>query len=137
MIKSIKVDTEKKGNSVTNLLDDTYLVVANENMIMAVLRNLLLNANKFTDRGLISVSASIANGQVVVCVTDTGVGMEPEKVAGMFSWATRSSTPGTKGERGSGFGLLACKDFVEQHGGRIWAISVVGKGSSFYFSLLK
>jgi signal transduction histidine kinase len=128
---------EHKGNQVDNLIDTTCQVLADENMVRTVIRNLLINANKFTDRGRITVSGRAVNTMIEVCIADTGIGMEEQQLAKMFNWDKRSSTKGTAGERGSGFGLLVSREFIEKNGGSMWAESTPLQGSGFYFTLLQ
>lgn len=135
VIKGNELLFEKKGNKVLNRVAVPTMVFVNDNMVKAIVRNLLLNANKFTSDGTLTISAEEKNGLMEVCVADTGAGMPPDRLARLFSWETRSSTVGTQGEKGSGFGLQLCKEFAEKSGGRLWASSEEGKGSSFYFTL--
>jgi signal transduction histidine kinase len=125
----------QKGNTVDNLIDTTLQVVADENMLRTIFRNLILNANKFTDNGRITISTLSVKDWVEICVTDTGIGMDKDQLSKMFNWDKRSSARGTQGERGSGFGLLVSQEFVENNGGRIRVESSPKQGSSFYFTL--
>jgi signal transduction histidine kinase len=111
-------------------------VWADENMIKAVLRNLVSNAIKFCkDKESITISATQAGEDVVLFkVTDTGTGMKPDVLEKMFK-DEPITTQGTAGEKGTGFGLMMCKDFITQNGGKIGVNSVWGQGSEFYFSL--
>jgi two-component system sensor histidine kinase/response regulator len=68
-------------------------------------------------------------------VTDSGVGIAPDKLLHLFEFMAGRSTSGTAGEKGTGLGLLLCREFVEKHGGRIWAESEPGCGSSFHVLL--
>lgn len=126
---------DRKNNVVENRVDSTCQVLADEHMIRTVLRNLLMNANKFTDHGRITISSREVNTMAEICIADTGVGMDENQVSKMFNWDKRGSTKGTNGERGSGFGLLVSHEFVEKNGGRMWVESKPGEGSRFYFSL--
>jgi PAS domain S-box-containing protein len=129
-----------KEISLKNTIDrEAHRVVVDCNMIKTVLRNLITNAIKFSEAGgEITISAAENGGFVEVSVSDTGVGMSPEKVARLFQLGERDiSTEGTAGEKGTGLGLLLCKDFVEKHGGEIWVDSQEGVGSTFTFSLPK
>lgn len=128
---------QQKENKVVNNINPDHKPVGDENMIKAVLRNLMMNANKFTQHGSIILSTKASEDMIVACIADSGVGIAPEQIERMFSWGHRSSTNGTNGEKGSGFGLLVCKEFVEKNGGQMWFTSEVGKGSQFYFSLPK
>jgi signal transduction histidine kinase len=106
-------------------------------MINTVIRNLLNNAIKFTpNQGQIRLSCQVEDATIRVQVSDTGIGMSATKCENLFNEiTTKNSTLGTAGEKGTGLGLLICKDFVEKHGGKIWVESEVGKGSSFYFTI--
>jgi signal transduction histidine kinase len=127
----------QKGNTVINTIDSNLKALGDENMIKAVFRNLIINANKFTKGGTITLEAEELDQMIEVCVKDTGTGISHDHREKMFSWGHRASTIGTNGERGSGFGLLVCKEFVERNGGKMWFTSEPGKGSQFYFSLPK
>lgn len=100
-----------------------------------VLLNLLNNAIRFTDHGFIELSGAVQEGEIVVAVSDTGMGIAPEDMATIFEefGQARTSTAGDRG--GAGLGLAICKQFVHLHGGRIEAESALGKGSTFRFRL--
>ncbi len=111
-------------------------VNADSTVISIVFRNLLSNAIKFTPKGgVIKVTASRLDGEVVVSVKDNGIGMGRGLTNQLFDLDKNTSRPGTEGEPGSGLGLKLCREFVEMHGGRIWAESEEGKGSEFSFSI--
>ncbi|HVW97278.1 MAG TPA: ATP-binding protein [Mucilaginibacter sp.] len=111
-------------------------VLADENHIKVILRNLISNAIKFTDNnGKITLSTQIAENSIVISVTDSGKGMNAEEMEKLFSISTHFSHSGTSGERGTGIGLLLCKELVELNGGKLSVSSTVGKGSTFYFNL--
>ncbi len=74
-------------------------------------------------------------GRVKVSVKDTGIGMNPEKINNLFNLASKWTTPGTDGEKGTGLGLIVCKEFIERHGSKIQVQSEPGKGSEFIFWL--
>lgn len=112
------------------------LVYADPDMIGTVIRNLLSNAVKFTPtRGNIYIDVSSEDGNTVVAVRDTGVGIEMKDIAGLFSVDNTYSTVGTSGETGTGLGLILCKEFINRNNGEIRVTSEVGKGSTFSFSL--
>ena len=105
-------------------------------MINTILRNLVSNAIKFTPSGgRVEVSAVKREGMLVISVTDTGVGIEPERIGRIFDLSAMETTRGTSNEKGTGLGLILCKEFAEMHGGRIWVESVIGRGSVFTFSI--
>lgn len=114
------------------------MVMADRTMIVTVLRNLVSNAIKFTHpKGEIWLDAHESEGLIHVQVRDSGVGMSAEKVDKLFRIDTWITTPGTRDEMGSGFGLILTKEFVEKHNGRVWAESAEGTGSTFTFTLPK
>jgi signal transduction histidine kinase len=119
-----------------NNVYESVLVLADPNIINLVLRNLILNAIKFTENGgRIWVEASTKYNEVIVSVSDNGIGIKPEVKQMLFKKTSGYSTRGTANERGTGLGLILCKEFVEKHGGRIWLESELGKGTTFFFSL--
>lgn len=130
-----KPQFDKKGNSVSNHIPQSMMGWVNENLLKAILRNLTLNANKFTDSGTIVISAEEKGDLIQISVQDSGIGIPSDRMARLFEWNTRSSTNGTAGEKGSGFGLQLCKEFVERGGGTLWATSSPGSGSTFYFTV--
>jgi PAS domain S-box-containing protein len=125
----------KEIELLTNDIDDPA-VLADSNMIQAVIRNLLSNAVKFTPkRGKVSLSVKASNQTVEIAVHDSGIGMSPAMVDNLFRIDVRTNREGTEGEPSTGLGLLLCHEFIEKHGGKIWVESEVGKGSVFHFSL--
>ena len=111
-------------------------VQADRHMTDAVIRNMLTNAIKFTEEmGCVTISAEHKNGSIEMAVTDTGIGMAPDRLDSLFRIGSAQSTRGTRGEAGTGLGLLLCKDFVERHGGTISVASKLGEGSTFRFTL--
>jgi signal transduction histidine kinase len=105
-------------------------------MSATVVRNLLANAVKFTPHhGTITVSTARQNGQVVVTIADTGVGIPVNLRDTLFQIDQHISRKGTDREKGTGLGLILCKEFMDKMGGRIWFTSEINQGTTFYFSL--
>jgi signal transduction histidine kinase len=128
---------QSKKIDLSNLVEVLTQVSADIDHVKLILRNLLSNALKFTPQGgSVSIKADVEKNFVKVSVSDTGVGMTEEKLSKLFTSAV-TSTKGTDEEKGTGLGLMLCKDFVEKNGGQIWAESQIGKGSTFYFTLPK
>jgi signal transduction histidine kinase len=123
-IKNIKL-------SLGKIVDIT--LYADQNMVRTVLRNLLSNAVKFSfPGGTIELETNIANNNLTISVTDHGTGIPPETLSSLFSLTENVvSTKGTANEKGTGLGLILCREFIERNGGTIHAISEVGKGSVF------
>ena len=103
--------------------------------VKQVLFNLLSNAVRFTDQGTVSVTASIDERELVVAVSDTGPGIPPGELSTIFDEFYQVSRPKTGADPGKGLGLAIARRFVHLHGGRIWAESEPGHGSTFTFTL--
>jgi PAS domain S-box-containing protein len=111
-------------------------IFADQAMISTVFRNLISNAIKFTKPGgEIIIAATENQTEIVVSVKDNGVGIPRDMIGKLFRIDENYTTSGTANERGTGLGLILCKEFVEKHGGRIWVESVEGRGSVFSFNL--
>ena len=115
-------------------------IFADLNMLKLVLRNLISNSIKFTERGgkVIITAKNIEKPDigikfVEISVIDNGVGISEEDLQKLFNSSIFHSTEGTTREKGTGLGLMLCKEIVEKHGGQIFAESEKGKGSRFYF----
>ncbi len=109
---------------------------ADVDMLRTILRNLISNAIKFThENGQIILRAEQQDTDMIITVSDNGIGMSQEVVSKLWQIAELYTSPGTKGEKGTGLGLMLCKEFVEKHHGRIWVESEVGKGSDFKIAL--
>jgi signal transduction histidine kinase len=129
---------QNKGINLINANTKSVVVNAHENSINTVIRNLISNAIKFTPNdGMIMVDVTDHGVEWVVSIADNGVGMSKEVMDKLFRIDTKHSTKGTSDEKGTGLGLILCKDFVEKNGGRIWVESEVNKGSIFFFTIPK
>lgn len=116
--------------------NDTVLVYADSDMIRTVVRNLGNNSIKFTkEKGKVIFSIKAEKGKAVVAVEDNGVGINPEDKSKLFNLDSNYSKPGTSNEKGTGLGLILCKDFVEKNGGEIGVDSQEDVGSKFWFTL--
>ena len=111
-------------------------VFADHAMISTVIRNLISNAIKFTKpEGEITISAIEKPDQLIIMVKDSGIGISNDRIEKLFRLDETYSTPGTKDEKGTGLGLILCKEFIEKHGGKIWVESTPGEGSIFIFTI--
>ncbi|MEA4981379.1 MAG: HAMP domain-containing sensor histidine kinase [Paludibacter sp.] len=109
---------------------------ADANMLRTIMRNLISNAIKFShSKGKITITAKPAGAFATITVSDNGVGIGQSEIARLWQISEVYTTPGTKGEKGTGFGLMLCKEFVDKHGGKIFVESEVGKGSDFQFTM--
>jgi two-component system sensor histidine kinase/response regulator len=135
-IANLKVIADNKGITLYSDLKSDIELTADENMLNAIMRNLLTNAIKFTySGGKVEVRAVPGKNDVVIQVSDNGVGIPNDKIDSIFQLHTKNTSIGTADERGTGLGLLICKEFVSRHGGNIWVSSDEGKGSTFSFSI--
>lgn len=125
-----------KSITINYLASESLVVFADTDMLKTVLRNLISNAIKYTNNGgYVNISAECSDLNVIITISDNGIGLESEKVDKLFDVSQMFTTKGTANECGSGLGLLLCKNFIEKHGGRIWVESKVGDGSMFKFAL--
>jgi len=132
----LRSNAEHKEIELLNLTDTDHIAFADENMIYSVLNNLISNAIKFTRvGGRIEVSSEIKDNEIIIAVRDNGVGIDEENLKNLFELDKSFTTPGTQNEKGSGLGIILCRDFIRKHGGKIWVESKVGQGTSFYFTL--
>ena len=127
----------QKGIEITSGVPENQIVLADESMLNAILRNLLSNALKFTKQGgKIKIdSREIKDRMIEISVSDNGIGMSPSLCSRLFKPEEKVGRAGTEGESSTGIGLLLCKEFVEMHGGQIRVKSEEGKGATFYFTV--
>lgn len=127
--------TNKNIELKSNVTENTP-VFADSKAISTVIRNLVSNAIKFTESGgKIEIDAKKMNDEVIISISDTGIGMSQDNISKLFRIETHKTTLGTNDEIGTGLGLILCKELIEKHGGNIWIESEIGKGSKFNFSL--
>jgi two-component system sensor histidine kinase/response regulator len=126
----------QKRITVVNLTGDRFTGYADMNMIHTVLRNLVSNGIKFTGQdGAVTITAVEAGDTVSVTVSDTGIGISPERLQTLFHAENRSVMPGTAGEQGTGLGLMVCREFMRKNRGEISVDSEEGRGTAFTFTL--
>lgn len=127
---------QNKNLKLVNNLSEDHISFADEDMVKTILRNILTNAIKFSHPGgIIQCSGEIRNGNFVFKVSDSGTGIRPEKLKTIFNISENGSETGTAGEKGSGLGLIICKELAELNHGKIWAESERGKGADFYLEI--
>ncbi|UMB60897.1 tetratricopeptide repeat-containing sensor histidine kinase [Lutibacter sp. A80] len=136
VISLVEIQAINKEISIFNNVYHNLYINADVNMLNTILRNLLSNSIKFTKPGgEIYMSSIIEKTTVTIVIKDNGIGMSQETIDNLFSIDNKTSSIGTANEQGSGLGLILCKDFVEKHGGKIWAESTLNTGSMFMFSM--
>ncbi|MCF7793746.1 MAG: tetratricopeptide repeat-containing sensor histidine kinase [Candidatus Cloacimonetes bacterium] len=134
--KSLSLNFKLKDLHFENWITKELSVFADQEMLKTILRNLISNAVKFTpEKGKIVINASKVGDYVEITVKDNGVGIDKDKIKRLFSLNNKQTTRGTNYEKGTGLGLILCKEFVEKNGGTINAESVVGKGSIFTMTI--
>lgn len=132
VLRNLNTLSALKNISIESDLSEDLEVYSDANVLNTVLRNLITNAIKFTNPwGTISITAEMNNYCTEITVSDNGVGMDKEKLEKLFKVNTDIISRGTANEKGTGLGLIICKEFVEKHGGRIHVTSKPGVGSQF------
>ncbi len=127
---------EQKSICISKKLPPHIAVVADKAMVKTILRNLISNAIKFTNPGgEIIIGAEKTEKEWIVSVSDNGVGIKAAHIDKLFRIDYNHSTTGTNQEKGTGLGLLLCKEFIEMHHGKIWVENNEKKGSRFNFSV--
>lgn len=125
----------QKGVAVSNEIPPSTMAFADQEMVTAIIRNLIANAVKFTPAaGTVNITGEVKGAFVIICVADTGVGIKPSDIEKILSLNTHT-TLGTANEKGTGIGLRICQDFVKLNNGELWIESEENKGSRFYISL--
>lgn len=126
-----------KNIKVRNNIERSLRVFADPDMVHSIIQNLLTNAVKFSREGsMINLfSFDSEDGLAGIAVQDNGIGMKGDDLENIFRIDVRISRAGTNDEKGTGLGLIICREMVEKHGGRIWAESRPGEGSTFMFTL--
>ena len=129
-------NAEVKGVKLINEINDTVNAYADESMISTVIRNLISNAVKFTEKGgFVKITGETEKDKTVIKIIDNGVGIKETDIPKLFKADLNFSTFGTRNEKGTGLGLVVCKDFVAKNGGTITVKSEAGKGSTFTVTL--
>jgi len=125
-----------KNIKVELLAKNDCLVRADKKMINTVIRNLIHNAIKFTNAGgKITLNITQKEKFWHISVADSGIGIDPKDIPLLFDAGESTKSVGNSSEKGTGLGLVLCKEFVELHNGTIWATSELDKGTTFYFTL--
>ncbi len=131
-----KEEINAKQMQVLNKVPARTLGWGDENHLQLILRNLLSNAVKFSFPACrIIIEAEEKSDKTVISIQDTGIGLRAQELEMVLTGASRSTTLGTNGERGNGMGLWISQEFVRKNGGELWATSLEGKGSTFYFTV--
>jgi len=135
-VRNLQAVAKQKDILIVSKADEKLLVMADENMILSVVHNLVTNAIKYSHPGKsIHIEARQADTMVQVSVIDSGIGLSDESMEKLFRYDQHFLNKGTAGEAGTGLGLILCKDFIEKNGGTISVESSLNQGSRFTFTL--
>nr|WKN38866.1 GAF domain-containing sensor histidine kinase [Tunicatimonas sp. TK19036] len=131
--ESLSSVTLEKKNELHNDVEDG-LVVANRQQVIFILKTLIYNANKFTEKGNIQLTGRFEEGNVQISIADSGIGMSQAQIISLLRRKKKLGILGTAGERGNGLGLLITQEFIQKMGGTLFVESKDGCGSTFHFS---
>ncbi|BAX82132.1 sensor histidine kinase [Labilibaculum antarcticum] len=135
-ISTYLLNADSKNIKIINKVQSELIVSIDKNTALTFIRNIVNNAIKFTHKGgHITIDSQVNEDSISLHITDTGVGMSPELIDNLFQIDKDISTKGTDNEKGTGLGLILCKEFIERNGGSIIVKSEVNKGSEFIISL--
>lgn len=136
MLQIVSHDANRKEIAIRLNFSDEIQVFADENMLDSIMRNLAINAVKFTpQKGIISIGASKTENTIEISVSDSGIGLSEKRINELLNSSINQSERGTNYEKGTGLGLSICKEFIEKHEGKLWAKKNIEKGTTFYFTL--
>lgn len=135
-IRVLSPIAKNKKINLSSKIANNSIAWADKNMVSTVMLNLISNAVKFTNQnGTINVSTLLTKNNIEVEIADTGIGISNENLEKLFKPEMKFHTVGTDKEKGTGLGLILCKEFIEKNKGKIWVESIEEVGSKFYFSL--
>ncbi|WP_411830343.1 hybrid sensor histidine kinase/response regulator [Paenibacillus alba] len=136
VLDMLQLNAEVKSVKIANQIPEDFPPVnADENRVVQIVFNLLHNAVKYTNDGVISIQAFVKDGRAYIVIADTGIGMDENMLKRLFRPYEQASTSETMIEGGFGLGLSISKQLAELHGGTLVVSSILGEGSKFTFSL--
>ena len=134
--EDMKPAVEGKGlRLITDIPRDLPDINGDKCRLAQVLKNLLVNALKFTDNGSISIISKKKKDHILISVTDSGIGISNDELKKIFNKFYQVYTGDNRKNEGTGLGLFICRNIIQKHNGKIWAESQVGKGSTFYIEI--
>jgi signal transduction histidine kinase len=134
-VVTLKATSDKKEIKILSDIPKVVKVYADNNILHAVIRNVLSNAIKFTPKGgLITIKGIDDEKKTTISIKDSGIGMDSKILENLFQLDVKTNRKGTDDEPSTGLGLILCKEFIEKHGGKIWVQSEENMGSTFYFT---
>lgn len=136
VIVGLQVMFNQKYIRVIHSIPSKTILFCDEQMMRNIFVNLLTNSYKFSNKnGIIEINYQKNEKSTQFSVVDYGVGMSPEQVLKVFNKGSKSSKKGTQGEKGTGLGLVLCKEFIQKHNGKIWVESLQGVKTEFFFTI--
>lgn len=136
IIEDMKPVIEKKNlKFIINIPNDLPSIMGDRCRLSQVLKNLLVNAIKFTDNGSISIEAEKKEDHILISVKDTGIGISNDDIKKIFNKFYQAYTGDDRKNEGTGLGLFICKEIIQKHNGEIWAESKLREGSKFTIKL--
>lgn len=136
VISLVELKLKEKNIKIINKLPENLVLKIDEMMISTIIRNLITNAIKFSfENSKIIIDYEKNHNNHVFKIIDNGTGIEKDIFEKLFKIDAHITSIGTNNEKGTGLGLILCKEFIEKHKGEIWVTSEVNKGSVFYFTL--
>lgn len=132
VIETLKPSALLKNINISLLTSENIYLIGDEEMLNTIFRNLISNSIKFTpERGFVVTEIFNREEKIIVTITDSGIGMDASTIENLFNISKIKSRKGTKGEKGTGIGLMLVHEFIEKHNGKIFVESTIGKGSKF------
>ncbi|MEM7346170.1 MAG: GAF domain-containing protein, partial [Chloroflexota bacterium] len=135
MATALALVKDKNVELIQEVPDNLPILHADPTRVRQVILNLVSNACKFTEEGAVTLIASVDKRNLIISVTDTGIGIPEDAIAGIFEEFTQVDASTTRKAGGTGLGLPISRHFVEMHKGKIWVNSIPGRGSTFSFSI--
>jgi len=135
-IELLNSNAQNKHIKISSDILKTTLVYADKNMVHTIVRNLISNAIKYTnDGGYVKLTSRVLPRSIEILIEDNGIGIDQNNIQKLFRIDESYTTPGTQREKGTGLGLILCKEFIDKNGGKIKVDSTPGKGTIFSFTL--
>ena len=136
IMEDMKPSIENKNLTLLNSIPRKLpYILGDQYRLEQVLKNILINAIKFTNQGSITVDAKKGDGNIIISIEDTGIGIKNDELKKIFTKFYQAYTNNDRKSEGTGLGLFICKEIIERHNGKIWAESKLYKGSKFVIEI--
>lgn len=136
VLEILLLQAENKAIKIIDNTDSKIAVMSDKSMVHTLVQNLIANAIKFTEiGGEIEIKTELKDRKVIISIKDNGIGINEKEIPKLFKLKVSRNTSGTNEETGTGLGLIVCKEFIDKMNEEIWVESIVGKGTTFYFTL--